>query len=219
MSEFLDQAILLRSIPYRETSCILHLLTARDGRLSLLVRGVRKKKSVFRSELAPLHLLSLRWKKGRSDLGYVQELHRLKPLLSEENYLDALKLNSLAYVLFPEREPMSMSLLCEAYALLEQRRSGLLVAVWYLLAKHGWLGELHHCWHCMAEDSPLLWSQASCCCQACGQGMVLSKGLCLSIEFSMRGDNIRLSHAYTLNWMQMIQDILAQHGLKRLNFE
>lgn len=219
MSESLDQAILLRSIPYRESSCILHVITAREGRISLLARGVRKKKSVFRAELAPLHLLNIRWKKGRSDLGYVQDIQRIKPLLSEKNYVDALKLNALAYVLFPEQEPMSMPLLCEAYVLLEERRSGLLVSIWYLLAKQGWIGELQHCWHCMAADTPLFWSQASCCCQACGRGMPLSKGLRLSIESSTQDGHVRLSQDYTLHWMRMIQDVLMQHGLKRFNFE
>jgi len=218
MSDTIDQGILLRLIPYRETSCMLHVLTAQHGRISLLARGVRKQKSIIRAALAPLHILQLTWKKGKTDLGYLQDVRRLQALLSEPHHLDGLELNSLAYQLFPEHEPASMQSLVDAYAMLEQRHAGLLTATWYLLRQHGWLGELHHCWHCMKEDVNLFWSKAHCCCQSCGQGMPLSKGLCLSIESCMQDDNVRLSHMYKSSWLNMVQDVLLQHGLKAVNF-
>jgi len=217
MSEFSDQAILLRSMPYRETSCILHLLSAKHGRISLLARGVRKQKSPFRADLAPLYLLQLTWKQGKSDLGYLQSIQRLQALVAEAQYLEGLAFNSLVYQLFPAHQPIAMPQLLQTYALLDKRTSGLLHAAWSLLAQQGWVGELHHCWHCAENKQPLYWSQAHCCCQSCGQGMSLSKGLCLSIESSLQNANVRLSQRYQSDWFNMIQDVLQHHGLKRLN--
>jgi len=219
MSDFSDRGILLRSIPYRETSCMLHILSEKHGRMSLLARGVRQKKSQNRAALAPLHLLELSWKKGKFNLGYLQHVRRLQPLLSEKNHIEGLEFNHLAYQLFPEHEPISMSVLTHAYYLLEHRTSGLLAASWYLLIQHGWVGQLHHCWHCMAHHTPLQWSKAHCCCQKCGQGMPLSKGLCLSIESILQNAKVRLSQRDSHHWLQMIQDVLIQHGLKRINVE
>ncbi|HKI61379.1 MAG TPA: recombination protein O N-terminal domain-containing protein, partial [Mariprofundaceae bacterium] len=51
MAELNDAALLLRRIPYSETSLVCHFLTENHGRIVLMARGARRAKSAFRASL------------------------------------------------------------------------------------------------------------------------------------------------------------------------
>lgn len=76
MKSVLDHGIILRVRPYRDTSVMVHWLTAANGRVTTAVRGARGPKSTLRGKL-DLFIeadISLRWKEGSEvqGLGEVQ---------------------------------------------------------------------------------------------------------------------------------------------------
>lgn len=63
-----EPAYLLQQRPYRETSCLLEVISADHGRVGLVARGVRGKKSKLRGVLQPFRPLLLSWRR-RGELG------------------------------------------------------------------------------------------------------------------------------------------------------
>jgi DNA repair protein RecO (recombination protein O) len=62
------EAIVLRSIRYGEADRILHLYTARRGRVGAIAKGVRRPKSRFGGRLEPFFRLDLLLHEGRGEL-------------------------------------------------------------------------------------------------------------------------------------------------------
>jgi len=219
MAENRDSALLLRRIPYSETSLICHFLTPEYGRISLMAKGARRAKSAFRGALAPLHPLSITWREGRTGMGILTDIHRGSELLDERKSLAGLELLSMASGLFQEGDPHGYAELFQAMRLLNERREseGACASAWTLLHEAGWIGDLSHCWHCgeeIAMDTTMYWMGAQLVCDACGRGHVVSAGLRRSMLGVLKHGHIRLSDADAMQWKQMIGLVLQEHGVK-----
>ncbi len=217
MAEISDGALLLRRIPYSDTSLICHFLSKEHGRIVLMVRGARRPKSAFRASLEPLYALQLSWRPGRTGMGTLVDVQRGQSLLESSLALQGLELLAIASRLFQEGDPHGFEETETALALLADRgqSQGLLASVWYLLDVSGWLGNLSHCWHCGAEvGDAMFWHHAQLVCDGCGKGMRISAGLRKSIVALLSGQSIRLSGNDADTWQKMIAMVLRQHDIK-----
>jgi len=218
MAEIRDAVLLLRRIPYGDTSFIIHVLAREHGRISLMARGARRAKSPFRATLAPLCELMIAWRPGRTGMGALVDVERGGPLLEEARSLEGLQLNAMAAGLFHGGEVHGYVELRHALCMLNEREgdSGLLAGAWSLLQQEGWLGPLDHCWRCANAAKVFQWDDAELCCPTCGKGPEVSLGLRKGIPGNMRNSRICLSSRDLEMWRRMIQDILRHHGLKPL---
>jgi len=217
MAEIRDEALLLRRIPFSDTSLICHFLTAEHGRITVMVRGARRPKSAFRASLEPLYDLHISWRPGRSGMGTLTDIQRGRSLLEPSLSLHGLELLAIVSRLFQEGDPHGFNETKAALAMLAERgqQQGLMAAAWYLLDVSGWLGDLSHCWHCgKAVEQAMRWQHAQLVCDACGQGMMISAGLRKSIVGVLAGGRIRLSAGDAESWRVMIQSVLKEHGIK-----
>ena len=216
MAELRDEALLLRRIPYGDTSLICHFLTAEHGRIALMARGARRPKSPFRASLEPLYALQISWRPGRTGMGGLADIQRGQSLLEPSLSLHGLELLAIASRLFQEGDPHGFEETHVALKLLSERKQhGLLVAVWHLLDAAGWLGDLLHCWKCGREaEQAMFWQHAHLVCESCGGGMTVSAGLRKSIVGVLSGNNIRLSVGDANTWREMIRTVLKEHGIK-----
>ncbi|WP_416886244.1 DNA repair protein RecO [Marinospirillum sp.] len=102
----LDAAWLLHQRPYRETSALAWFLTLDQGRLDLVVRGVRSRQSRYRALLQPFTPLNVSWR-GRGQLKNLQLLESSgSPLwFHGEPLVCALYANELLSRLLPAELP------------------------------------------------------------------------------------------------------------------
>jgi len=216
MSEARDDALLLRRIPYGDTSLICHFLTPKHGRIAVMARGARRPKSPFRASLEPLYTLLISWRPGRTGMGTLTDIHRGQSLLETSQSLDGLELLAIASRLFQEGDPHGFEETASALKLLARNcQQPLLVALWKLLEQTGWLGDMSHCWHCGREgNGSMFWNEGHLLCGACGKGMEISAGLRKSITALMHGERVMLSEQNAGRWREMIRLILQQHGVK-----
>lgn len=208
----------MRRIAYGDGSLIVHLLTAEHGRLALMARGARRPKSPFRAALAELHVLRLIWRSGRRGMGTLREVERGAGVLPPSHHLAGLQLLAVAAGLYPEGGLEGYRELRRALALLGARepKGGLLAAVWYLMAKNGWIGSLDHCWRCGRPRERLYWRAAELVCAACGGGEEVTRGLRRGILGLMRGPRVYLRADDLGRWQAMTQALLRRHGLAPL---
>jgi DNA repair protein RecO (recombination protein O) len=82
------EAIVLRSLRFSEADRILHLYTARRGRIGAIAKGVRKTKSRFGARLEPLSHVELMLHEGSGELQTITgvELLRSHHAAREDNY-------------------------------------------------------------------------------------------------------------------------------------
>jgi len=216
MAEIRDEALLLRRIPWGDASLILHVLSRRHGRVSLMARGARRASSPFRARLAPLCLLRLTWREGRSGMGTLTDVERGRMWLPEARAWEGLKLMSLAEALYREGDESGFEDACAALDLLAARERGpaLEAAAWLLLARQGWVGDLDACWQCGARASQLFWRGEGLSCAACGAGMEASAGLRRGIAGYLSSPRIDLPAGDARTWRRMVNDLLRLHGLR-----
>ena len=216
MAEAEDRALLLRRIPYGETSLICHFLTERHGRIVLMAKGARRPKSPLRAALEPLFALQVRWRVGRTGMGTLIDCERSEMLLGEEQVLDGLELLAIAARLFHEGDPHGFEETRSSLDLLNGRdEHGLLLAIWQLLGSAGWLGDLTHCWRCGSEArQTMFWQHAHLVCESCGGGMAVSAGLRKSVAALLAGRDVRLAAGDAQTWREMVRSILHEHGVK-----
>ncbi|RMG91856.1 MAG: DNA repair protein RecO [Zetaproteobacteria bacterium] len=219
MAECRDQGLLLRRIPYGETSLICHLLTANQGRIALMARGARRKNSPFLAALAPIHELHLQWKPGRRGMGTLIECERRASLLPEARFYEGMELCALACDLFREGDPHGYGELRHALLVLAQGgiQQARLAAVWHLLSASGWVGHLASCWMCgrdVNKHETMYWQWGRLICHDCGRGRPVApiqrRLLALACEQAVEDADVPLDL-----WKGMIGDILAAHGLRR----
>lgn len=216
MAEIQDRALLVRRIPYGDTSLICHLFTEHHGRIALMARGARRPKSPFRASLEPLYELQIGWRPGRSGMGTLADIQRGRCLLKTSLSLDGLELLAIASRLFHEGDLHGFEELYSGLNILnEGGQQPLLAAVWKLLEQSGWLGDMMHCWHCSEYvEGSMYWHQGHLLCGACGQGMEISAGLRKTVIALMHGERVMLSEQNAERWREMIRLILQQHGVK-----
>jgi len=221
MAEAKDHALLLRRIPYSDTSLVCHFLTEEHGRITLMARGARRAKSPFRGALEPLYALNIRWRMGRTGMGTLVDIERGARLVSEVYDLDGLELSALASGLFQDGDPHGYQELTEALMMMRDRPvdSALCCAVWRLLELSGWVSNFEHCWVCGSEADArlsMVWQEGQLTCSSCGKGIILSAGMRKGITAHLHQTNIRLGQQDLLSWRRMIQDVLRQHGVRAL---
>ncbi|MDQ6992476.1 MAG: DNA repair protein RecO [Mariprofundus sp.] len=219
MADITDAALLLRRIPYSETSLICHILTASHGRITLMARGARRPKSIFRATLAPLFHLKLSWRPGRQGMGTLTDAQRGEQLVSDDKMLPALEVIAVTDKLFQEGDPHGYDELLEAFMLLNARQAdeGQCAALWLMLERAGWLGDLSHCWHCgedVQQSAPMYWQAAHLLCRCCGKGLEVSPGLRKGMAGVIRQANIYMPQHDRQRWRMMIALVLREHGIK-----
>jgi DNA repair protein RecO (recombination protein O) len=111
----LQPAWVLHQRDYRDTSLLLEVLTAEHGRIGLVARGVRGKRSNTRALLQPYRALLLSWT-GRGELHTltgVEEAEAYRPLIGER-LLCGYYLNELLIRLLHRDDPVEG--VCDLYA-------------------------------------------------------------------------------------------------------
>ena len=101
----LEEAYLLHTRPYRETSLLVDLFTKKHGRVSLVAKGVRQQKSHKSSILQPFVLLDISWygKGPLYSLRYV-EAKTNQHMLTAKKLISGLYLNELLIRLLPNND-------------------------------------------------------------------------------------------------------------------
>jgi len=219
MAENRDHALLLRRIPFSETSLICHFLSPEYGRISLMAKGARRAKSPFRAALAPLYPLSITWREGRTGMGTLTDIQRGSALLDEQQSLAGLELLSMASGLFQEGDPHGYTELLQSIQMLGARHEteGMCASAWLLLHEAGWIGDLSHCWHCgedVDDAQAMHWKSSQLLCQSCGGGDNVSAGLRRSMHGVLQHEHVRLSLGDKMQWARMIGLVLREHGVK-----
>src|SRR5262245_64871498 len=77
----MQPAYVLHHRPYRETSCLLELLTEEHGRIGAVARGARQAHSRWRGLLQPFRPLLLSWS-GRGELATLTGAEPASPALT-----------------------------------------------------------------------------------------------------------------------------------------
>lgn len=208
--------LLLRRIPYGETSLVVHVITADHGKLSLMASGARRKSSPMRAALAPLHLLRLQWQRGRTGMGRLLKVERGRPIVPESHWLSAMEVLALAYRLFHEADPQAFATIMKAMEKLVSmdEQFGKLAAVWHLFGASGWLGDFEHCWRCEGACTRPYWSRGHLHCRKCGPGRPLPSKLSAFLRGQSRFSGVDLDEGDAAFWRWMIRDLARHHGLR-----
>ncbi len=219
MAQVQDSALLLRRIPYGDSSLICHLLTREHGRVALMARGARRARSGLRASLQPLHHLHVSWKSGRTGMGTLTEAQRLQPLLDESRALEGLELLALAFRLYHEGDQDGYRETLLGLDFLSRRPApeGWLGAVWLLLEHAGWIGDLGHCWRCgcsVPAEAEMFWQGGHLCCRSCGGASIVQPGLRRSMAGVLATPTVRLSARDARDWEQMIALVMREHGVR-----
>lgn len=219
MAELEDNALLLRLIPYSDSSLIIHCLTQQHGRISLLAKGARRIKSPFRASLLTMHMLQLRWKEPRTgSLGILIESRRKLELVPTYQSLSGQILIARAAKLFPDGVSQGYCELYKAFELLKHRAedSGLCAATWCMFEAAGLVGDLEHCWHCaeiLELEIPAFWLKGHLLCPACSNnhGMVVNLGLKKCMRAHILDSTCKLNLQQIKNWQHMIEEVQQFH--------
>lgn len=102
----LHPGFVLHRRPYRETSALVELLSARHGRVGVVARGVRRHGSRWREVLLPFRPLAVAWS-GRGELGTLTaaEPEGAALPLAGRRLASAFYLNELLVRLLPRHDP------------------------------------------------------------------------------------------------------------------
>ncbi|MDQ6990858.1 MAG: DNA repair protein RecO [Mariprofundaceae bacterium] len=218
MAEQHDEALLLRRIPYSESSLICHFFTKKHGKISLMARGARRLKSPFRSALSPLYDLHIHWQEGRTGMGQLRSIQRDQCLLNEADALLGLELLANIQHLFQESDEHAFQMVHEALFCISERggKEGLCMGVWLCLKYTGCLGELFHCWHCGQETmGNMLWKADQLACLKCATtGLPVSIGLRKSMHAIFQHTHVHLNQADLKTWQAIIGLLLQEHRIK-----
>jgi len=219
MAELRARALLLRRVPYGDSSLICHLLIEHHGRLSLMARGARRARSPLRASLQPLYLLQIRWRPGRTGMGYLQEVVRGPELVPQARMLEGLELLAMAAGLYRDRDPNGFDELRQALHHLAHGAwpGAQWAAMWRLLELCGWVGDLEHCWRCdtpIERGVPMGWHSGMLMCPACGGGRRLMPETRGRMRDILAGESRSLSPAEGRLWQEMIASVLRRHHIR-----
>jgi DNA repair protein RecO (recombination protein O) len=179
------EAIVLRSIRYGEADRILHLYSAKRGRIGAIAKGARKPRSRFGGRLEPFFRLDMLLHEGRGELltvtgvstvdGYPRLRSSGPALSAAARACDAV----LRLLDSAEPNPPAYNLLCRYLALLDDPAppgaAGLEAALSFrlkLALAAGFAPELAACAHCGEADHLVGFSGAAggVACAACEAG-------------------------------------------------
>ncbi|MDQ6963507.1 MAG: DNA repair protein RecO [Mariprofundales bacterium] len=197
MGESRDQALLLRRIPFRESSLVLHLLTRDHGRITLMAKGARRANSHLRPHLTQLTPLAICWVGGARGMGTLTNINRGEELLSARHHMAGLELLALAGKLFRDGNQEGFHESRAALQMLahySEPEVGVIAASWLLLLQAGVISTLDHCWRCSSHNPPLSWVDGAALCQHCNPAR-LGDPITTTIERLLTGYTLADPHA------------------------
>ena len=170
-----DTAVVLRTYKLGEADRIVVLLTAENGKVRAVAKGVRKTMSRFGARLEPMSHVRLLLYRGR-ELDIVSQAESVEPLSPMLASLDrasqGMAVLEAADQLALEREPNEQlyRMVIGALRTIAERPSPLVVPAfyWKLLAAEGLRPELDACVRCGEDGEPRRWwpstsTRAGCC--------------------------------------------------------
>lgn len=179
------EAIVLRSMKYRESSKILSLYTREYGKLSVIAKGCRGPKNRFGSSLEPLNYVeAVLYKKSNRDLQLLSQCDVIKPFhrIPEEMerlYVALTVVALLEKVAHPEEknEPLFEVTLAALQSVHDATQNKVNVLYKYeieLLNLLGYMLEFHRCASCgrpLTEERPvgLALDKGGVVCRPCAQ--------------------------------------------------
>lgn len=197
------RAIVLRRVPWGDSSWIAHVLSEEQGALGLIARGARRAGSPFAGRLEPLTLNEyvVSWKDGRD----LQSLVQAELLDGRENLGRDLARNAEAHACLEVADRFArhegegatlFPLLEEALTRLDRGISfqGSLAAFLARLCEdQGWALAVSHCAQCGADDIPeipvLTAAAGGFLCRACGMASH-QRPLSLRLARALRGEEL-----------------------------
>jgi DNA repair protein RecO (recombination protein O) len=184
VSLYRDAAVVVRTHDLGEADRIVVLLTAENGKVRAVAKGVRKTKSRFGGRLEPLSHVNLLLYRGRGELDVVSQAESVegrRDLLSDLDRLtQGLAILEAVDRLTPDREPVPelYRMLVGALRTLSTSSSALVVPAffWKVLADEGVRPELDRCVRCGDEGALVAFDleEGGVLCRSCRQGSAIS---------------------------------------------
>ncbi|MDF2731605.1 MAG: recO [Desertimonas sp.] len=178
-----DTAVVLRTYKLGEADRIVVLLTAENGKVRAVAKGVRKTMSRFGARLEPMSHVRLLLYRGR-ELDIVSQAESVEPLSPMLVNLDrasqGMAVLEAADQLALEREPNEAlyRMVIGALRTIADRQSPLVVSAfyWKLLAAEGLGPELDACVRCGEDGSLVAFdvAEGGVLCRSCRSGVALS---------------------------------------------
>ncbi|MEY2967839.1 MAG: repair protein RecO [Actinomycetota bacterium] len=185
MTNYRDDAVVLRTYRLGESDRIVILLTETNGKVRAVAKGVRKTRSRLGSRLEPLSHVSVLLHKGR-ELDIVSQVEALDTASALRANLDKMT-QGLAMLeavdqMTIDREPVPHihRMLVGALGTLARDGSSLVVGAFYLklLAAEGFEPELARCTSCAATEDLVAFDvvNGGVQCRSCRTGLAISAG-------------------------------------------
>lgn len=178
-----DTGVVLRTYKLRESDRIVVLLTAENGKVRAVAKGVRKTKSKFGSRLEPMSHVKVLLYRGR-ELDIVSQTESVESLAPMLNSLDRASQGMAALeavdMIAIERQPNRplYEMLVGALRTIAERPSPVVVPAffWKLLAAEGFRPVTDRCVRCGAAGPLVAFDvgEGGTLCRACRQGTPIS---------------------------------------------
>ena len=229
MNPWSDEAIVLGSRKSNESNRVVFLLTREHGRIAAAANGVRKTKSRIGARLEPMNHVEVLVKPGRG-LAVVDEVrlvtvhHRLHSDLGRMS--QGMAMLEAVDRITPDHEPVPLifELLRRALATLDERRSPVMLAAFYLklLALEGSAPQLDACVGCGSAENLVGFDsvQGGTQCGSCRMGAAFSVQA-LEVLRMVLGGNLRaaldLEESAAVNEAnQMVMAMMEAHLERRI---
>lgn len=178
-----DTGVVLRTYKLRESDRIVVLLTAENGKVRAVAKGVRKTKSKFGSRLEPMSHVKVLLYRGR-ELDIVSQTESVESLAPMLNSLDRASQGMAALeavdMIAIERQPNRplYEMLVGALRTIAERQSPVVVPAffWKLLAAEGFRPVTDRCVRCGAAGPLVAFDvgEGGTLCRGCRQGTPIS---------------------------------------------
>ncbi len=220
-----DVGVVLRTYKLREADRIVVFLTAENGKVRAVAKGVRKTTSKFGARLEPMSHVRLLLYRGREldIVSQAESVETLSPMLSSlDRASQGLAVLEAADQLSLEREPNPQlyRMVVGALRSIADRPAPLTVAgfYWKLLAAEGLRPELDGCVRCgeVEPDVELVafdLGEGGVLCRSCRSGHPLSAGALGALRDILGG---RLNQALAMDESAITHEVamLATHALE-----
>ena len=199
-----DEVFVLKRIPFRETSLIVTVFGREEGKIKVLVKGVRKEKNPLTAHYEPFtHLTLVYYEKLKSDihLGSETVVINSNSFLRErlDRFSYASYMTELVDVLFGAHDPHSdvFDLLASGFRSFQNAPPNRVARIFEfkLFEKAGLLPMLTHCASCGTEgfgDAFFSTRQGGIICRKCDHGEIgaipISKGAIQSLSFFLKSN-------------------------------
>jgi DNA repair protein RecO (recombination protein O) len=225
-----DTAVVLRTYKLGEADRIVVLLSAENGKVRAVAKGVRKTMSRFGARLEPMSHVRLLLYRGR-ELDIVSQAESVEPLSPMLASLDrasqGMAVLEAADQLALEREPNEQlyRMVIGALRTIAERPSPLVVPAfyWKLLAAEGLRPELDRCVRCGADGASTALvafdlSEGGALCRNCRSGVALSPGALVLLRAILGGrlnDALATPESPTTHEVATLATKALEHHLER----